>query len=173
MSWISIDVESDGPCDGNHSMVSFGAVIVEEGLSRTFYGQLKPTTDNYDKETLAISNISREEHEQFDDPIEVMKAFELWIKENNKGRPIFVSDNNGFDFGYINFYFHKFLGNNPFGWSSRRVGDLFCGFYKDTFYSWKKHRAPYKHTHHPVDDAKGNAQAILYLKSQGLKINLK
>jgi hypothetical protein len=30
-----------------------------------------------------------------------------------------------------------------------------------------------KHTHHPVDDAKGNAEALLRLKSEfGLKIRL-
>ena len=29
-----------------------------------------------------------------------------------------------------------------------------------------------KHTHHPVDDAKGNAEALLYLVEQGLKIKL-
>jgi hypothetical protein len=28
-----------------------------------------------------------------------------------------------------------------------------------------------KHTHHPVDDAKGNAEALLKMMKQGLKIN--
>ena len=34
-----------------------------------------------------------------------------------------------------------------------------------------KHRKT-KHTHHPVDDAMGNAEALLYLKSQGFQIEL-
>lgn len=29
-----------------------------------------------------------------------------------------------------------------------------------------------KHTHHPVDDAKGNAEALLELKKMGLEISL-
>ena len=62
-----------------------------------------------------------------------------------------------------------YVGKNPFGWSSRRIGDLFCGFYNDMFYKWKKHRIT-SHTHNPVDDAKGNAEALLYLKSQGFKL---
>jgi hypothetical protein len=32
MSYISVDVESDGPIQGIHSMVSFGAAIVEPSL---------------------------------------------------------------------------------------------------------------------------------------------
>jgi formamidopyrimidine-DNA glycosylase len=39
---IIVDVEADGPIPSKYSMVSFGAVVVEAGLSRTFYGQTKP-----------------------------------------------------------------------------------------------------------------------------------
>jgi hypothetical protein len=35
--------------------------------------------------------------------------------------------------------------------------------------SWKQLRDT-KHTHNPVDDAKGNAEAILKMKDMGLKI---
>jgi hypothetical protein len=52
-----------------------------------------------------------------------------------------------------------------------QIGDMFCGFYKDSQYQWKKHRKT-KHTHHPVDDAKGNAEALLYLVEQEVKIKL-
>ena len=33
-----VDVESDGPIPGDYSMISFGAIIVEPTLNRTFYG---------------------------------------------------------------------------------------------------------------------------------------
>ncbi len=46
MSWIMIDVESDGPVPPDYSMVSFGAVVVEPGLSRTFYGKLCPISEH-------------------------------------------------------------------------------------------------------------------------------
>jgi hypothetical protein len=43
---------------------------------------------------------------------------------------------------------------------------------KDSFASFK-HLRKTKHTHHPVDDAKGNAEALLHMKeSLGLKIKL-
>lgn len=169
MSLIVVDVESDGPIPGDFSMVCFGAVIVEPSLSKTFYGKTKPISDRWDPEALAISGISRDEHLAFDDPKKVMEDFELWIKENNKGKPVFISDNNGFDFAWINWYFHHFLGRNPFGWSSRRIGDLYSGMQKDMFAKWKWMRST-DHDHHPVNDAKGNAEALLKMKSMGLKM---
>lgn len=41
----------------------------------------------------------------------------------------------------------------------------------DGKYQCKKHRKT-KHTHHPVDDAKGNAEALLFLISKGFKLKL-
>ena len=58
---VMIDIESDGPCPGMHSMICFGAVIVEAGLQRTFYATLKPISETYVPEALAISGFSREE----------------------------------------------------------------------------------------------------------------
>ena len=46
MSYISIDVEADGPVPHLYSMISFGAVIVDDKLDKTFYGKLKPISDN-------------------------------------------------------------------------------------------------------------------------------
>jgi hypothetical protein len=34
-----------------------------------------------------------------------------------------------------------------------------------------KHLRKTKHTHHPVDDARGNAEALLQMKAMGLKIS--
>lgn len=45
MSWIMVDIEADGPIPGDYSMVSFGAVVVEPGLERTFYGELRPISE--------------------------------------------------------------------------------------------------------------------------------
>lgn len=172
MSYIVVDVESDGPIQGIHSMVCFGAVIVEPSLTKTFYGKVKPISNEWKPESLQVSGFSREEHLTFDEPSDVMKEFAEWIKENSKGRPIFISDNNGYDFAWINYYFHRYYGSNPFGWSSRRVSDLWCGYKNDMFAKWKHFRTT-KHTHNPVDDAMGVAESVLKMKEMGLKIDLK
>src|SRR5688572_2647845 len=63
-----------------------------------------------------------------------------------------------------------FLGDNPFGFSSQNLGSLYKGLVKDTFKTFK-HLRRTKHTHHPVDDAKGNAEALLAMREAGLKIS--
>lgn len=169
MSYFVVDVESDGPIPHDYSMVSFGAVLVEPTLSRTFYGEVRPISEKWDPKALSISGIDRETHETFDEPKEVMLRFKEWILANSKGRPIFISDNPAFDWQFINFYFHRFLGENPFGFSARRIGDLYAGMCRDTFAQWK-HLRETKHTHHPVQDAMGNAEALLKMKAMGLKL---
>ncbi len=172
MAYVMIDVESDGPIPGDYSMICFGAIVVEPALNRTFYGKLKPISEKWLPEALKISGFSREETLQFDDPSAVMTAFKNWIKENGGDRPLFVSDNNGYDWQFINWYFHHFTGDNPFGHSSTNLGSLYKGLTKDTLANFK-HLRKTKHTHNPVDDAKGNAEALLYMKeSLGLKIKL-
>jgi hypothetical protein len=69
------------------------------------------------------------------------------------GQPMFVSDNNGFDWQFINWYFHHFTGSNPFGYSSTNLGSLCKGLVRDTFQSFK-HLRQTPHTHNPVDDAR-------------------
>src|ERR1035437_6209568 len=116
MGYIVIGVESDGKLLGVNSMVCFGAVLVEPSLTKTFYGRTKPISDVYNPESLAISGFSREEHESFDEPEQVMKDFTKWISENSKGKPILISDNNGYDSSWINYYMIRYTGTNPFGW---------------------------------------------------------
>ena len=101
-----------------------------------------------------------------------MLEFEEWVKKVNKGgKPTLITDNPAFDFAYINYYMHCFTGNNIFGWSARRIGDLYCGMVKDASAKWKFLRET-KHTHHPVDDAKGNAEVILKMRDMGIKYKI-
>ncbi len=171
MSYFMVDVEADGPIPGDYSMVALGAVIVEPSLERSFYGRLKPLSERWLPEALAIGGFTREETLLFDDPKTVMDQFCSWVELNGKGRPMFISDNNGFDWQFVNWYLHHFFGKNPFGHSSSNLGSLYKGFVKDTFASFK-HLRRTPHTHHPVDDARGNAEALLKLKEDGLKISL-
>lgn len=171
MAYVMVDIESDGPIPGDYSMICFGAIIVEPELNRSFYGKLKPISQAFIPEALAVSGFSREETMEFDEPKTVMEAFAHWIKSECKGRAFFISDNNGFDWQFINWYFHHFLGTNPFGFSSTNLGSLYKGLVKDTFVNFK-HLRKTRHTHHPVDDARGNAEALLAMKAtMGLKIS--
>lgn len=171
---FSIDVESDGPCPGLYSMISFGAVMVDQDLKTTFLGKVRPLEGAKRDEVAAnISGVSLIEHMSYKDPVEVMVDFEKWIMKNNRdGRPVMVSDNPAFDWQWMNYYFHMTTGKNPLGFSARRIGDFYAGLRKDFFAAsaWKKTRKT-AHDHNPVNDAMGNAEALLQMsKTFGVKL---
>ena len=167
-----VDIEADGPIPGDYSMVCLGAVVVDRKLDKTFYGQLRPISENFVPEALEVSGFSREQTLEFDAPDAVMLRFADWLDDNNKGRPVFIADNNGFDWSFVNWYFHHFMGKNPFGHSSQNLGSLYKGLVGNMFESFK-HLRKTEHTHHPVDDAKGNAEAMLaMIDEHGLKAKI-
>lgn len=165
MSIIVVDIESDGPIPGDYSMIAFGAVIVNEKLDQSFEAKLKPISKKWRPEALAISGFTRQETLTFDDPYLVMHQFQEWINHHNHGRPLFFSDNNGFDWQFINWYFHHFVKNNPFGHSSTNIGSVYKGLVGDMSKNFK-HLRKTKHTHNPLDDAIGNAEALLHMKAR-------
>jgi hypothetical protein len=167
--YVIVDVEADGPIPGPYSMVCFGAVELsfdsfKKNSWNTFYGQTKPISDAWDAEALRVSGFSREQHKDFPYPQLVINDFSKWLRNLcPKGcRPIFVSDNPAYDFQWMNYYFWKFGEGNPFGFSGRRIGDLYCGAKRDLSKNaeWKKQLRITKHTHNPIDDAIGNAEAL-------------
>lgn len=91
---------------------------------------------------------------------ETFAHFADWLTQFS-GQPVFVSDNPAYDWQWINFYFWKHTGGNPFGQSARRIGDFYAGlvgnFYR--YGDWKRLRRT-KHDHNPVNDAMGNVEAF-------------
>jgi DNA polymerase III epsilon subunit-like protein len=163
--YIMVDVETDGPIPGDYSMIALGAVVVEDGLARTFKAYLRPISNEYQEEALAVGGFTRIEclkDERFMDPYDAMDAFRIWINSLGIKSPIFIADNNGFDWMFVCWYFHHFLGKNPFGFSSQNLNSLYKGLTRDAFASFK-HLRKTKHTHDPVDDAMGNAEALLHM----------
>lgn len=162
------DVEADGPCPGLYNMISFGLVSVADPTC-SFLGEVAPAIDSPGiPRARAVSGISFDAQKAFAEPETVMAAAVKWLDEITKGRrPVFWSDNPAFDWQFWNWYCHKFTGENPVGFSARRVGDLDAGRRNDPFNasSWKKQRIT-RHTHNPVDDARGNAEGLRWVLQQ-------
>ncbi len=173
MTYFMVDIEADGPVAPLYSMVSLGVVVCEEGLGRTFFGKVRPISELWLPGALAVSGYTREETLGFPPPERVMPEFIAWVLAcTKKGtKPIFVSDNNGFDFGFVSYYLWRYTGGNIFGHSSRNLSDLYKGMTGDVRRSFR-HLKKTPHTHHPVDDAKGNAEALLAMRGMGLKIKV-
>jgi hypothetical protein len=161
---VVVDVEADGPCPGLYSMVCFGAVCVED-FSKTFYGQTRPIQGtDYISDALKVSGFTREEHREFPYINNTMEDFYEWLIGLSAKRIYFWSDNPAFDWQFINYYFYYCEMKNPFGYSARRIGDLYAGLTGKIFdaTSWKKLRKT-KHDHNPVNDAMGNAEVLYEL----------
>ncbi len=162
----SLDVEADGPCPGLFSMLSFALVPLDDP-SRAFYTTLAPITDRFEPGALAVNGWSREETLGFTPADQAMAALAAWLEaEPSKGRKIVWSDNPAFDWQFLNYYCHAYLGTNPFGHSARRIADYAAGLTGNprNTADWKKFRTE-KHTHHALEDARGNAGALVHLLS--------
>jgi len=164
-----VDIEAVGPIPGDYSMIDVGAVLLKRGLLETFRMTIAPINDNYTKEACDSIGIKFMHIKQINkiSPWHVMDAFKSWIERNtDKGTyPMFFSDNNGFDWMFTHWYFMHYLHEDPFGHTSRNIADIFKGLNKDVTANFKKLRDT-KHTHNPVDDAMGNAEALIKMIDQ-------
>lgn len=153
MALVFVDVEATGISPASGLMTEFGAV--EERTGKSFHGvfyESEPNPDNPAKPIITGNKVNSERR--------VMTMFAEWLKEVSPGQCTFVSDNPAYDYQWINFYFDKYYGSNPFGHSGRRISDFWAGLnnkWSET-QSWKRFRVT-KHTHMPVDDAMGNVEA--------------
>lgn len=138
--FISVDVETSGPIPGEYSMLSIGACLVdcpETSFERT----LKPLNMNADPEALVVTGFSLEELEQSGaEPRQAMSEFDRWVKVacGVRGTPVFVGLNAPFDWSFINYYFHRFRGENPFGFTALDIKAYYMGV---TGSSWRDTRS--------------------------------
>jgi hypothetical protein len=165
---VVLDVESDGPCPGLFNMISFGLVSVADPM-RSFLGEVAPILDSPGiAAAREVSGISFATQKAYPDAQAVMIAARDWLAGLTSGKRVIIwSDNPAFDWQFWNWYCHRHLGENPAGFSARRIGDLDAGRRGEplTTNAWKKRRES-AHTHNPVDDARGNVEALRWILQQ-------
>lgn len=138
--FISVDIESSGPIPGEYSMLSIGACLVDTPET-TFERTLKPLNRNADPEALAVTGFTLEELELSGmRPQQAMTELELWVKAACIGdaMPVFVGLNAPFDWSFVNYYFHRFCGSNPFGFTALDIKAYYMGV---TGSSWRDTRS--------------------------------
>ncbi len=127
--FISVDVETAGPDPGSYAMLSIGACLVSDP-DQSFYIELKPTMMNATEEALRVSGFSLEELvSEGVPPADAMQRFASWLEEVNQSgeKPVFVAFNAAFDWMFVNTYFHRYLGRNPFGHAALDIKAFFMG----------------------------------------------
>jgi DNA polymerase III epsilon subunit-like protein len=135
---ISVDIESSGPIPGEFSMLSLGACLVF-APERQFTCKVKPINNNANPAALEVIGLSLDHFVEvgLEAPI-AMKAFRDWILESsNDATPVFVGLNAPFDWSFINYYFHRYLSENPFGFTALDIKALYMGRNGSTWHDTK------------------------------------
>ncbi len=127
--FISVDIEASGPVPGEYSMLSLGACVVG-ATEENFYVELAPITRKVDAAALAVSGFDLDTLAQTGTAAErAMAEFAAWLARilPRDVEPVFVAYPLAFDWMFVAYYFHRFLGHNPFGYSGLDVKSFYMG----------------------------------------------
>jgi DNA polymerase III epsilon subunit-like protein len=175
--YISVDVETAGPNPSQYSLLTIGACTIGE-RPNTFYVELKPVNMNSIPKALEISGLSLERlSERGLEPAEAMHQFEAFLKAQvpTGQMPLFVSFNAPFDWMFVNDYFHRYLGRNPFGHTALDIKAFYMGV---TGVTWKetsmrtiapRYLGDRTLTHHALRDALDQAEIFRKLLNESRK----
>lgn len=180
--YFSADVETDGPIPGPYSMLSFALVPAGTFDGRvfrrptaepdSFYAQLRPISDEFEPEALAVNGLDRSALLQTGtDPAQAMRDASRWIADRcTSGHPVLVAYPLSFDWSWLYWYFVRFTGSSPFKHSRcfdvKTAVAVKCGL---PVASAGRKSLPaelqpkHAHTHHAVDDAIAQAEIFANL----------
>lgn len=166
--YVSVDVETSGPVPGIYSLLSIGACVVSEP-AQSIYLELQPDGLQHDPEAVAVTglDLTKLENEGLA-PQTAMLKLEQWLDKlcSADQKVVFVGLNAPFDWSFINYYFHKYSGANPFGFTALDMKAYYMGVtgcrWKETKSSQmtarlKPQSAP---NHNALDDARFQAELL-------------
>ncbi len=103
-----------------------------------------------------------------------MQAFSDWLSKlgDRKKSIVFVGFNAPFDWSFINYYFHRFLGQNPFGFSALDIKAMYLGAYGGTWEETKSSKIAarlkpsLKGDHNALHDALYQAELFRLIRAE-------
>jgi hypothetical protein len=177
--YFSADVETDGAIPGVYSMLALA--LVEAGTfdgqtfapadpgAEAFYRELKPISDRFDPEALAVNGLDRQRLlGEGTDPTVAMTEAADWVRKRSAGRsPVLVAYPLSFDWMWLYWYFVRFSKTgSPFNHS--RCFDVKTAFAvkgRRTIAGANREELRHvlggiirPHTHKAVDDAREQAE---------------
>ena len=163
---ISVDVETSGPNPSQYSLLSIGACLVSDP-EQAFYVEIQPQNGNSLKEALTVSGLLLEELAQRGvHPAEAMARFESWLAEvvPEGHHPVFVAFNAPFDWMFVNDYFHRYLGHNPFGHAALDLKSFYMALWGTSWAETSMRHVARRYlegrmlSHHALQDARDQAE---------------
>ncbi len=164
-TYISTDVETDGPIPGPHSMLSLGsaAYTADKRLLSTFSANLETLPEAAACPETAAWWATQPEawaacRSDLEAPASAMKRYVEWI-EALPGKPVFVAYPAGFDFLFVYWYLIRFAGRSPFGFSALDMKSFAMAVLRKGYRASAKANMPRQwfdelpHSHVALDDA--------------------
>ena len=175
--YIVVDVETSGPTPEQYALLSIGACTISSPR-QTFYIELQPDMEGVLEEAMQVNKFSLDDLRKAGlPPIEALAQFSDWIygvlPENRK--PVFTAFNAPFDWMFVNHYFYKYLGLNPFGHKALDIKAYYMGVYgvswSDTSHNKinAKLILDQKLPHHALKDAIMEADLFEMILKESLK----
>lgn len=179
--YVSVDVETDGPCPGLNSMLSIGCTAFsadgkkygtfEANLYKFGYARPDPITmEWWDTQPEAWAA----HRTKLEDPKMAMWRYKDWLEEL-PGKPVFVAYPAGFDFTFVYWYLHWATGGCPFSFQALDIKSYAMALMKTPFKETTKSRMPRRwlpeapHTHIALDDAIEQGQLFLAMLQENLQ----
>jgi len=127
--FVSVDIEASGPIPGKYSMLSIGACLTSNPAEQ-FSCLLKPISQEFVPAALDVTGLSLKKlWEDGLEPSDAMRLFKVWIESlaDAEQTVVFVGFNASFDWSFVNYYFHMFLSENPFGIAALDIKSMYFG----------------------------------------------
>lgn len=172
---ISVDVETSGSHPSEYALLSIGACTLFRPRQK-FYVELIPDREGEDAEAMAVHNLSMADlRRNGQPPAQALRDFANWLEQSIQDDqiPLFMGFNAAFDWMFVNDYFLRYTGSNPFGHSALDIKSFLMGF----------NRIPWAQTsmkyitddplrHNALADAEAQADIFLnILKSGGILLD--
>jgi hypothetical protein len=160
--YVSADLEADGPIPGVYSMISVGlSVVGDAGIN--FYSEVKPISDTWDPDALAVSGLDRDRLlREAPAAGEVMSRMREWLL-GLPGKPVLVLSPAAWDGMFLHWYFIRFLGENPLDVAGAAIDirSYWMGMNNTTWLASRTKNIKasvgtlgvFPHTHHALDDS--------------------
>jgi hypothetical protein len=130
--YISADIEADGPIPGEFSMLAFGLAVAatfdgeaftsHAPSEQTLYRELKPIAARFEPAALKAARLDRAVLARDGaEPEAAMRDAVDWVTAQAEraggARPVLVGYPVVFDWMFLHWYFVRFVGESPFGFS--------------------------------------------------------